>query len=302
MTSRPISSEEDTFRGVKRLSYEHIRSLAVLLPALFVGLFEFLRHEWLQPMLPAWLSIGWLGNVLPALVVAGIVYTFVRFFANKLQEAALELARAREEAAVARERQRIAREMHDSIAQTLFYLTVELREVEDLMLAGHSAEARSELRMAREEIRSAHHRVRAVIADLKQHASCEDFGEVVRRTVTELAERLGMQVTCEVTGRSALPVSSQQHILAIIQEALINAQRHGRAKQATVRLRANEQDTLVEVSDEGIGFDPTAMPRGDRYGLTIMQERAQIAGGQLGLDSLPGRGTRVTVRLPGATA
>jgi signal transduction histidine kinase len=90
-----------------------------------------------------------------------------------------------------------------------------------------------------------------------------------------------MQVTCEVTGRVFLPVSSRQHVLAIIQEALINAQRHGSTKQATISLQAIEEDTIVKVSDEGVGFDQTTTPREERYGLTIMEERAQIAGGQI---------------------
>src|SRR4051794_7726521 len=173
MTAQSSFSQEKTFLETKRLGFEHILRLAVLLPALYVGLFEFLRHQWLEPMLPGWLSTGWLGNLIAVFVVAAVVYIFVRFFTNKLRESASELSRVREEAAVVAERQRIAREMHDSIAQTLFYLTVELREVEDLMLAGQSAEAQTELRMAQEEIRAAHQRVRAVIADLKWQAELE---------------------------------------------------------------------------------------------------------------------------------
>jgi signal transduction histidine kinase len=200
------------------------------------------------------------------------------------------------------ERQRIAREMHDSIAQTLFYLTVELCEAENLMAAGKSEGARNKLRTAQGEIRATHHRVRAVIADLKQQAELEDFGEAVRRTATELAERLGVRVDCEVAGRITLPVSSRQHVLAIIQEALINAHRHGRAHRATVRSKTIGKDAVVEVSDGGLGFDPGAVPREGRYGLTIMEERAQMAGGKLDLDSAFGRGTRVTVHLPGAAS
>jgi signal transduction histidine kinase len=276
--------------------------LAVLLPALAVGLFEFLRHQWLASMLPGWLGAGWLGNVVGALVVAALVHVFVRFFTGVLREAALEVARAREEAAVVVERQRIAREMHDNIAQTLFYLAVKLRETDELMAAGESEEARDELRTAREEIRAAYHQVRAVVADLRQQAELEDFGEAVRRTATELAERLEVQVTCEVAGRATLPVSSRQHVLAIVQEALINAHRHGRARHTTVRLETMGEDATVEVSDEGAGFDPNVVPQEGRYGLTIMEERAQMAGGRLGLKSAPGRGTRVTVHLPGAAS
>jgi signal transduction histidine kinase len=253
-------------------------------------------------MLPAWAGTGWFGNIAAAFVVAALVYIFVRFFTNILQESASEVTRVHEEAAIVIERQRIAREMHDSIAQALFYLTVELREVENLVLAGQREEAYNELRTAREEIRATHHKVRAVIADLRQQAELQDFGEDVRRTATELTERLGMKVTCEQTGHVALPVSSQQHVLAIIQEALINAHRHGRTQHATVRLEMIGEDTIVEVSDEGVGFDPATVPREGCYGLSIMEERAQMAGGQLRLDSVPGHGTRVRVHLPEAAS
>ncbi len=302
MGTRLTSSKADPGSLTKPPGLRHIHWLAVLLPASFVGLFEFLRHQWLETFLPAWLSAGWWGNVASALVVAVVVYVFVRFFTGVLQEAALEVTWAREEAAVFAERQRIAREMHDSIAQTLFYLTVELREAENLVATGESEEARAELRAARGEIRAAHHRVRAVIADLKQQAELEDFGEAVRHTTTELAERLGVQVACEVAGHATLPVSSRQHVLAIVQEALINAHRHGRAQRATVRLWTIGKDTVVEVSDEGSGFDPVTAPREGRYGLTIMEERAQMAGGQLKLDAAPGRGTHITVHLPGVAS
>lgn len=297
-----VTSGEGADSGEKSSDFRRIRWLAVVLPALSVGLFEFLRHQWLASMLPGWLGTGWPGNVAGALVVAAVVYVFVRFFTDILQEFVQEIAQAREEAAVAVERQRIAREMHDRIAQTLFYLTVKLREAEDLMVAGESEEAHSELRTAREETKAAYHQVRAVIADLKQQAELEDFGEAVRHAATELAERLGVRVTCEVLGRAALPSSSRQHVLAIIQEALINAHRHGGTQRASVRLKAIGKDTTIEVSDEGAGFDPEAVSQEGRYGLAIMEERAQMAGGQLSLDSTPGRGTRVTVYLPGANS
>lgn len=302
METRLTSSKEDTGSGAKWPGFRRIRWLAVFLPALSVGLFEFLRHQWLASMLPGWLGTGWMGNVAGALVVAAVVYVFVRFFTNILHEFVLQATQAREEAAVAVERQRIAREMHDRIAQTLFYLTVKLREVEDLMVAGQSEEAHGELRTVREETRAAYHQVRAVIADLKQQAELEDFGEAVRRTAMELGERLGVRVNCEVAGRTTLPISSRQHVLAIIQEALINAHRHGRTQRASVRLKTNGRDAAVEISDEGTGFDPGAVPREGRYGLAIMEERAQMAGGQLSVDSTPGHGTCVTVHLPGETS
>lgn len=83
---------------------------------------------------------------------------------------------------------------------------------------------------------------------------------------------------------------------------LINAQRHSHVQHAMVRLITDGADAIAEVSDEGVGFDPATIQREGRYGLIIMEERAQMAGDKLSLDSTPGCGTRVTVRLPGATS
>ena len=279
------------------MSLRSIQWLAVVLPALFVGLFEFIRHQWLEPMLPTAL-----GNVTDALIVAWIVYIFVQIFIRLIRRSVMEVTQAREESVAIAERQRIAREMHDSIAQSLFYMGAELHEVENLVLSGQSEEAHSEVRTVREEIRATDHKIRAVIADLRQQDELEDFGAEVRRTTTEFAQRLGMKVTFEIIGSVALPVSSRQHVLAIIQEALINAHRHSCTQEAVVRLVTIGEDTMIEVTDKGVGFEPATVPREERYGLTIMEERAQIAGGQLRVDSVPGGGTRIAVYLSGAAS
>lgn len=145
-----------------------VRWLAVLLPALFVMAFEFIRHQWLGSMLPFWLGHGWQGNLMGSLVVAGTVYGFVYLFARRIQRSAAETARAREEAAVIVERQRIAREMHDRVAQTLFYLTVKLREVDGSLPPEGAEAAREELREAQSNLKETYGQVREVVADLKR--------------------------------------------------------------------------------------------------------------------------------------
>ncbi len=284
-------------RDVERRWFNRVQWLAVLLPTLAIGSFEFLRHQLLAPVLPDWLGFGWFGNVIGTMVVAAVVFGFVRFFASSLSEISAEAARAREEAAVALERQRIAREMHDGVAQALFYLNAKLREVEDLVAAGEGEQARKELRTVEGDVLDAHCQVRPVISDLKEHAGAEDLGSAVRRTVAELADRLDVRVSCEFDGRDPVPVSSHQHLLAIIHEALANAHRHGRARSAAVRLKTNGGGLDIEVSDDGSGFDPEEVSDRGHFGLAIMEERAQMAGGELCLDSAPGLGTRVTVRL-----
>lgn len=289
-------------RDAEKRGFDRILWLAVLLPTFAIGSFEFLRHQLLAPVLPNWLGFGWFGNVIGTLVVAAVVFGFVRFFASSLSELTAEAARAREEAAVVMERQRIAREMHDGVAQTLFYLNAKLREVEGLVAAGDGEQARKELRTVEGDVLDAHRQVRTVISDLKEHAGAEDLGSAVRRTVAELADRLDVRVSCDLDGRATVPASSRQHLLAIIHEALANAHRHGRARSAAVRLKTNGGGLDVEVSDDGSGFDPEEVSDQGHFGLAIMEERAQMAGGELSLDSTPGLGTRVTVRLPEAVS
>lgn len=290
MTGRPEASDLD-----------RLRLLAVLLPAGAAGAFEFLRHQWLAHVLPGPLAEGWVGNSLGALIVAGVVYGFVRVFGGLVQSAARETTRARERAAVLSERGRLAREMHDGVAQTLFYLGANLREVRALLEAGHEEDALDGVRTAEGHLDEAHARVRAAIADSRRGGT-QDFGESLRRAADEASGRLGMRVVCEVEGRPAIPASSQRQVLAIVHEALTNAHRHGRAREALVRAGAGEGGLAIEVSDDGGGFDQRTRPADGSYGLEIMSERARMLDGELSLTSSPGRGTRVTVRLPGPGA
>ncbi|HKH12429.1 MAG TPA: ATP-binding protein [Rubrobacter sp.] len=280
---------------------DRLSLLAVLLPAGAVGALEFLRHQWLAHVLPGPLAEGWVGNALGALVVAAVVYGFVRVFGGIVQTSARETARAREQAAVLSERQRLAREMHDGVAQTLFYLGANLREVRVLLESGDEGEALEGVRAAEQHLDEAHARVRAAIADSRQGGT-QDFGESLRRAAFEASGRLGMRVTCEVEGCPAVPAFSQRQVLAIVHEALTNAHRHGRASEALVRVDSGGGGFAVEVSDDGGGFDPRARPGAESYGLEIMSERARMLDGELRLTSSPGLGTRLTVRLPGPEA
>lgn len=293
--------------------FVRLRWLAVLLPTLAIGAFEFFRHEWLTHALPGWLAEGWPGSLLGALVVAGVVYGFVRVFSGLVRRSALETVEAREQTAVAIERQRIAREMHDGVAQTLFYLGANLREVGALVASGEDEEALGELRTAERHLKEAHERVRAAIADSLRGEGTEDLGEAVRRSTARTAGKLGLRVDCEIQAGLSVPAPCQRQILAIIDEALTNAHRHGEASGAVVRVGATggtnggpngepNGGLAVEVSDDGRGFDPGAEPNGESYGLTIMAERARMVNGDLRLASTPGQGSTVTVRIPGVEA
>jgi signal transduction histidine kinase len=275
---------------------KRIEWLAVSLPAMAVLLFEYVRHH----LLESWLSM-WAGNVVTAVLAAAGMYGFVRLFKGMLERSAEEVARARAENAVMVERQRIAREMHDSVAQALFYLSVKLRDMEALLRDGQQEAAFSELQAMQGYTNDAYHLVKAVIADLKKQEEEQDFQEAIRYVAAHASEHLGLQVTCDVA-RTDLSAVSQRHLLAIIQEALLNAHRHGHARKADVRVRTLGRDLVVEVIDDGVGFDPATADRDGHFGLTIMAERARMIGGELELQSAPGRGTRVSVHVVGVAS
>lgn len=233
------------------MSAERHYGAAVLLPALAVALFEFIRHQLAHEILPGWLGHGWAGNVLGALVVAGVVYGFVRFFAGVIGRSAAEAARAHREAAVIVERQRIAREMHDGVAQALFYLAVKLREVDGMLPATGADLAREELREAARNLNEAYGQVREAITDLKEQADLEDFGEAVRRAAPHGSQRIGLGVECRVEGEPDLPARSRQHLLAIVQEAVANARRHGKLRTVSVVAKSEPPPFSHPGSGEG---------------------------------------------------
>lgn len=278
------------------MDFRRVQWMAIALPAVAIGVFEFFRHPWLEPMLP----VG-LGNILGPVVVAGTVYGFVQVFIGMIQRSAQEVTRARSEAAVIVERQRIAREMHDSVAQALFYSTVKVNEADTLLAAGEYEKARGELLAVQRHLKESEQRVRAVIADLKQQADLEDLGQAVRRVAAQVEEGLGMQVTVDDGIYPDLSTAHRQHLLAMIHEALTNAHRHGRARTARVSVQRSPNGvSTVEVFDNGVGFHPQGDGKSGSYGLTIMAERARMIGGDCHVESASGRGTRVIITVPEA--
>lgn len=278
--------------GVTGLKLRYLQMLAIGLPAVTVALFEYLRHRWLEPKLPPGM-----GNIVGGVIVATGVYGFVHIFARLIRRASDEAMRSRERTVVVLERQRIAREMHDGVAQMLFFLSVKLKDVHALVGEGRTGEAQAQLSTMGNHLEEAYGQVRAVIVDLKQQAELQEFGDAVRRVALETGARLGLRVSAEIAGAPRVASAAQQHLLAIVQEALTNAQRHGEARRAVVRLQDQGAGFLLEVEDDGKGFDRSTAPEPGKFGLEIMAERARMVGGELEVESASGKGTRITVRI-----
>jgi two-component system NarL family sensor kinase len=211
--------------------------------------------------------------------------------------------RARE-LAVAEERNRLAREIHDTIAQGLTGITLQL-EFAKSVLHEEPDTALTSIEKAQALSRSSLEEARRSVMDLRA-APLQEL------TLPEALERLSQQVErdsgicvrfCHEAGRpiGRLPARIEAALYRITQEALTNVTRHADAHRVEVTLRYDEAELRLVVQDDGKGFDPDLRPGLDEqggFGLVGIRERARLLGGAAEVSSAPGMGTRVQVVLP----
>jgi two-component system NarL family sensor kinase len=210
----------------------------------------------------------------------------------------LAVERSRLEAATARalaaeERNRLAREIHDTLAQGLAALTMQL-EVAD-SLAGARAPDDSRLHSAVERAlvlaRSTLDEARRSVLDLRE-------APLEGRSLSEALEAMARDAGRSPEDAVDVTVIASDGVDAgVAQQAVVNATRHARARQITVRLTRSENEIRLSVEDDGTGFEPTDVPS-DRFGLVGMRERARLLGGSLTVESAPDAGTAIEVRVP----
>ena len=224
--------------------------------------------------------------------------------------AAVTTARLHErvlDGAVVEERLRIARELHDGLAQVLGYITTQTLAVKRLLDTGKTPAAREELDAMEDASRQVYGDVREAILGLRVSIPRTGLVATLQRYVEEHEEMPGTELRLAVrNGVQALELSpaAEIQLFHIVQEALNNVRKHARAPTATVTAAAEDGELVVEVADDGQGFDPARVSSigWPRFGLQTMRERAQSIGGRFELESRPGAGTRVRVRVPLETA
>lgn len=203
--------------------------------------------------------------------------------------------------AVAEERVRIAREMHDGLAQVLAYVNAKAQAVREYLGKGNQDQARAQLDQLAVAARDVLTDVREGILALRtQTGPDRGLGETVDAFITRWEDQSGIEGEVEYDPDLRLSPTVELQLLRIVQEALSNVRKHSGATRAQVELKRVDSRLLVDVRDDGHGFDPEAIRQGDspRFGLAIMRERAASIGGTIGFDSEPGRGARVHVEVP----
>jgi two-component system NarL family sensor kinase len=221
----------------------------------------------------------------------------------------LAVERSRLEAATARalaaeERNRLAREIHDTLAQGLAALTMQLEVADALAVAQASGDSpfHSAVERALVLARSTLDEARRSVLDLRE-APLEgrSLGEALEGMARELAGSLDGPVEITVIASDGADADLSPAVAGglyrIAQQAVVNATRHARARRIAVRLGQSGVDICLRIEDDGTGFEPTDVPR-DRFGLVGMRERARLLGGSLTVESAPDAGTAIEVRLP----
>jgi signal transduction histidine kinase len=203
------------------------------------------------------------------------------------------------ELAVSRERNRLARDLHDTLAHSLAGLVVELEAVGTLLNLDPKA-ARAELKKALGLSRAGLNEARAAIRDLRESpAQNLGLGPALRQLTNDLSARTGLSVHAEfaVSGPDlALPAETSDALYRIAQEALANVERHADASTVHMRLEMLDDALTLNISDDGVGFEPDGAAEG-RYGLLGMRERAEMIGAALKVTSQPDAGSQVIIRL-----
>lgn len=203
--------------------------------------------------------------------------------------------------AVAQERLHIAHEMHDGIAQVLGYVNTKVQAANEYIRRGKTEEAIVQLRELASAAREAYGDVRESIIDLRTLPEPQrSFSEVVEEYLQRWKEQTGISTQLTIDADLVLPAAAELQLVRILQESLTNVRKHSRATAAKVEVRRRDGSLTVAVSDDGVGFSQTAIPRGEfpRFGLATMRERAESIGGTFQIEGAPGQGTRVRVTVP----
>jgi signal transduction histidine kinase len=220
----------------------------------------------------------------------------------ELQEAHQQLqtyAGQAEELAVANERNRLARELHDSIAQTLYGLSLQSEVASRKLAAGRIEQVAEYLRDFRLQTQQTLRETRLMIYELRPPI-LEQTGlaAALQSRLDSVERRGGLKVEANLEEIENLSPQLEVGLYRLAQEALNNALKHAQASQINLTMKESQGNILLQIADDGIGFDPAAMEQQGGYGLESMRERAKQLGGSLDIGGAPGEGTIVTVEVP----
>lgn len=211
----------------------------------------------------------------------------------------LRLNGLEKEAAVSEERSFLARELHDSIAQSLAFLKIQVQLMQDALKNSDPQQAQQVLEEIDTGVRESYADVRELLVHFRTRANTEDIEPALKTTLRKFEQQTGVRAVLGIEG-NGMPLAPdlQLQVLHIVQEALSNVRKHSGATQVWLDVQQQPQ-WRFEIRDNGTGFSKEASAHDEtRVGLRIMGERAERIGASMDVVSVPGRGTSVILTLP----
>lgn len=216
--------------------------------------------------------------------------------ANALE--GLRAAALEREAAVGEERALLARELHDSIAQSLAFMKIQVQLLRSAVQREQTGKVRSIVEELDTGVRESINDVRELLVHFRTRTNTENVEQALQETLQKFQHQTGLPAHLDVHGDGLpLPADVQVQVLHVVQEALSNARKHAGASQVGLEVRKGQRWRFI-VSDNGAGFDVDAVQGETHVGLKIMRERAARIGADVALVSTPGCGTQVVLTLP----
>ena len=210
----------------------------------------------------------------------------------------LQLLTAAQNRAIQQERQRLARDLHDSVTQALYGVTLHAEAAIRLLASGDLATVAEYLREVQDTAQEALEEMRLLIFELRP-AVLERVGLVaaLQARLDAVEGRAKLQTKLVVEGVSALPAPVEQALYRIAQEALNNTHKHAHARSISIHLQQTQSHIILEIHDDGIGFDPAMAHEKGGLGLCGIAERVAQLGGQFTVQSTLDGGTQLCVEI-----
>jgi two-component system nitrate/nitrite sensor histidine kinase NarQ len=270
-----ICNEGESFK----MTYKQIKWMILLLPTICVALWEYIRHTFLM----SYISMD-TGNWLSAIIVFIVTFYFLKILFNRLERMQKELQKERSEKAVLEERENIAKELHDGIAQSLFFLSVQVNKL--TKVHGNSApyeKLKKTLQHIHDDTRQAIQNLRtsSVTPEINWTSSLHQLFDEIECTHSFKVYRDWKLTDHELTPKEKI------ELFACVKEAIINAVKHSETNEVWVSACHSEFGWTCNITDKGKGFVLDQEKEG--FGLRILQDRASTMGWQLDIKSNKGK-------------
>ncbi|MBY6037725.1 two-component sensor histidine kinase [Fictibacillus nanhaiensis] len=259
------------------MTYKQIKWLILLLPTISVGLWEYLRHT----VLANYISMS-SGNWLSAVIVFLVTLFLLNILFGKLERMQNELQRERSEKAVLEERGNIAKELHDGIAQSLFFLSVQVNKLNKNSNHSHYEKMKKTLQHIHDDTRSAiqNLRTQSAITGITWTSSLHQFFDEIENVHSIKIHREWNLSEEELT------IKEKVELFSCVKEAIINVIKHAETDSVWVSTKREKTGWFCEVLDKGRGFSNDQKREG--FGLKILEDRASSMGWEFSIKSVKG--------------